>query len=92
MLHGHQGGAKSTLLEKIRMIVDPSVLKTLSFPRNVNELIQQLSHNHVAYYDNISKLEEWSSDELCGLLPVAGLLKENYGQMTMILFTISKDV
>ena len=41
------------------------MLKTLSFPRDVNQLIQQLSHNYVAYYDNISKLSEWSSDELC---------------------------
>ena len=75
MLHGHQGGAKSTLLESVRMIVDPSVLRTLSFPRNVNELIQQLSHNHVAYYDNISKLEEWSSDELCRAVTGSGSSK-----------------
>ena len=75
MPHGHQGGAKSWLLESIRMIVDPSVLKTLSFPRDVNELIQQLSHNHVAYYDNISKLEEWSSDELCRAVTGSGSSK-----------------
>ena len=75
MPHGHQGGAKSWLLESIRMIVDPSVLRTLSFPRNVNELIQQLSHNHVAYYDNISKLDEWSSDELCRAVTGSGSSK-----------------
>ena len=75
MPHGHQGGAKSTLLEKIRMIVDPSVLKTLSFPRDVRELIQQLSHNHVAYYDNISKLSDWSSDELCRAVTGSGSSK-----------------
>jgi hypothetical protein len=75
MPHGHQGGAKTWLLESIRMIVDPSVLKTLSFPRDVNQLIQQLSHNYVAYYDNISKLSEWSSDELCRAVTGSGSSK-----------------
>ena len=51
MLHGEQGSAKSTLQELIKMLVDPSIVNTLTFPRDINELIQQLSHNYIAYYD-----------------------------------------
>ena len=71
--HGSQGAAKSTMFEKIKDIVDPSILKTLSFPRDKNEFIQQLGHNYVAYYDNISSiLKPWISDEVCRAVSGSG--------------------
>ena len=63
--NGTQGAAKTTFMEFQKMIIDPSNARTLSFPRDVNELIQQLSHNYVIYYDNISQIRSWISDELC---------------------------
>jgi site-specific recombinase XerD len=45
MLHGEQGSAKTTLQELIKTLVYPSIVKTLTFPRDINELVQQLSHN-----------------------------------------------
>jgi hypothetical protein len=73
MPHGSQGALKSTMFEKIKDVVDPSVLKTLSFPRNKNEFIQQLAHNYVAYYDNISSiLKHWISDEICRTVSGSG--------------------
>jgi hypothetical protein len=65
MPHGHQGSAKTTLMESIKILVDPSIIKTLSFPRDINELVQQLSHNYVTYYDNVSFLKDWISDQIC---------------------------
>ena len=65
LLHGEQGGAKSTFQELIKMLIDPSVTKTLTFPRDSNEFIQQLSHNYIAYYDNVSVIQDWISDLLC---------------------------
>ena len=50
ILYGPQGAAKSSLQELIKMMVDPSILRTLTFPRDLNELIQQLSHNYITYY------------------------------------------
>ncbi len=70
--HGSQGALKSTIFEKIKDIVDPSILKTLSFPRDKNEFIQQLGHNYVAYYDNISSLRNWMSDEICRAVSGSG--------------------
>jgi hypothetical protein len=65
LLHGEQGGAKSTFQELIKMLVDPSNIQTLTFPRDSNEFIQQLSHNFIAYYDNVSVIQDWISDLLC---------------------------
>jgi hypothetical protein len=75
MLHGEQGSAKSTLQELIKMLVDPSIIRTLSFPREINELIQQLSHSYVAYFDNISNIKEWYSDQLCRAVTGSGFSK-----------------
>ena len=41
ILHGEQGSAKSTLLELIKTLINPSSITTLSFPRDTNELVQQ---------------------------------------------------
>ena len=65
LLHGEQGGAKSTFQELIKKLIDPSVTQTLTFPRDSNEFIQQLSHNYIAYYDNVSVVQERISDLLC---------------------------
>ena len=54
--YGEQGSAKSTLHEYIKKIIDPSAAITLAFPRDVNELIQKLDHNYIAYFDNISRI------------------------------------
>ncbi|MGD1838540.1 MAG: hypothetical protein ACPKPY_10855 [Nitrososphaeraceae archaeon] len=52
ILHGEQGGAKSTSQELIKMLVDPSSIPTLTFPRDTTEFVQQLDHNYIIYYDN----------------------------------------
>ena len=75
MLHGEQGSAKTTLQELIKMLVDPSIVKTLTFPRDINELIQQLSHNYIAYYDNVSVIKEQISDALCRAVTGSGFSK-----------------
>ena len=63
--YGEQGSAKSTFQEIIKSLVDPCGAPTLSFPAGVAELVQQLSHNYVAYYDNVSQISQWISDVLC---------------------------
>lgn len=75
MPFGHQGAAKTSLMEFIKMLVDPSAIKTLSFPTDINELIQQLSHNYLAYYDNVSVLRDRTSDQLCRAVTGSGSSK-----------------
>ena len=54
----NQGAAENTLMEFKKMLIDPCIAKTFSFPRDVNELNQQLSHNYVMYYDNIWEMKD----------------------------------
>jgi hypothetical protein len=75
MLLGSQGAGKSSLEELIKMLVDPSIVKTFTFPRDLNELQQQLSHNYLVYYDNISTIRPWISDELCRAVSGSGSSK-----------------
>ena len=75
ILHGVQGAAKSSLQELIRTLVDPSIILTFTFPRDTNELIQQLSHNYITYYDNVSMVRYWISDLLCKAVTGSGSSK-----------------
>jgi 5S rRNA maturation endonuclease (ribonuclease M5) len=74
-LHGGHGAAKSTLFRFLRRICDPSCIELLGFPRDIKELVQQLSHHWCAYYDNISRLPEWISDILCRAVTGDGFSK-----------------
>jgi hypothetical protein len=58
ILLGEQGGAKSTLQDLVRSLVDPSILRNLTFSSNGNEFVQQLSHNYIVYYDNVLVIQE----------------------------------
>lgn len=75
MMYGQQGSSKSTLQELIKMLADPSSVRLLSFPRDVNELIQQLAHRYLAYYDNLTFIKSWISNELCKAVTGAGFSK-----------------
>ena len=65
MLHGEPNSAKTTLLELIKMLIDPSSTRTLSCRKDNAEMAQQLDHNYLSYYDNLSYIPEWLSDTLC---------------------------
>ena len=65
MLHGPAGAAKSACQALIKQTVDPSILISLAYPSSNDALQQQLSHNYVPYYDNVSIMKDWLSDALC---------------------------
>jgi hypothetical protein len=75
ILLGEQGGAKSTLQELVRSLVDPSILKNLTLPPNENEFVIQLSHSYIVYYDNVSAIQEWISNLLCRAVTGSSLSK-----------------
>jgi hypothetical protein len=78
MLHGSQGSAKTFLQELIKSLVDPSIPKTISLPRDKQQLIQQLSHYYVTSYDNISHIPAWISDEFCRAVSGSGSVVRKY--------------
>ena len=65
ILHGEKGSAKSTLQTMIKLLADPAKPTLLTIHSDRSEFIQQLAHNHIAYYDNVKKTPGWLSDESC---------------------------
>lgn len=85
VLHGPQGSGKSSCFRALRRLIDPSEIEVLDFPRNRQELIQNLSHHWAPLFDNVSKLPEWQSDALCRAATGGGFSKRQ-------LFTDDDDV
>ena len=77
MLYGEQGAAKTSEQEAIKDLVDPSPILTVTFPRDINELVQKLMHNYVCYFDNISFIQPWVSDQLCRAVTGGGFSKRD---------------
>jgi hypothetical protein len=48
-----------------RFMVDPSIVKLLKTPKVDKELVQQMFHHYLPYYDNLSSMPEWMSDTFC---------------------------
>lgn len=85
ILHGPQGSAKTTRSRMVKRVVDPSGLWVLSLPTDSAQLVQQLAHHHVAFFDNISSLPDWASDILCRAVTGEGTSKRQ-------LYTDDEDV
>ena len=89
--YGEQGSAKSTLHEYIKQVIDPSAAITLAFPRDVDQLIQKLDHNYIAYFYNISKIPEWISDQFCRAVTGSGFSKRKlYTDEDDIIFSFKR--
>lgn len=92
-LHGEQGSAKSTLFRLIRSLIDPSEVAVLSFPSDISELIQKISHHWVAYFDNVSHLSDWISDILCRASTGEGFTKrELYSDDDDVIYSFRRCV
>jgi hypothetical protein len=83
--YGSHGSAKTTIFKILCRLVDPSKTGILSLPRDIGDLIQQLSHRWFAMYDNISSLMETHSDALCRAITGEGASKRK-------LYTNDEDV
>lgn len=77
ILYGEQGAAKTSAQEAIKDLVDPSSVPTLTFPKDNNELIQKLMHNYICYFDNISVIPLWISDQLCRAVTGSGFTERD---------------
>ena len=75
VLYGIQGSAKSYLFKFLRRLLDPSSVEVLALPRDEREGVQQLDHNWLAFYDNVSSMPWWISDRLCRAATGGGFTK-----------------
>jgi len=85
-LYGISGSGKTFLFKIIRSLLDPSSLtEPLSLPRTTKELIQQLYHHYLAFYDNITHISSTVSAEFCRAVTGSGSTKR-------ALFTDDEDI
>ena len=75
VFYGEKGAAKTTTTKLVKKLVDPSNVEAVTFPRDINELVQKLSHHWFCGFDNISGLPEWISDCLCRAVTGEGFSK-----------------
>jgi Domain of unknown function (DUF3854) len=73
--HGEKGAGKSVGQRVLSRLIDPSAVESLTFPSDVRELVQQLSHHYAPVYDNVDSLSPWLSDVLCRAVTGEGFSK-----------------
>jgi hypothetical protein len=83
--YGPEGSAKYTFQRKIKSLIDPSSLDLLSIYNDKTQLIQQLSHNFLCFYDNVRYEPGWLSDEVCRAITGGAFSKRE-------LFTDDEDI
>ena len=74
-LGGEQGAAKSTTARIMGQLVDPSAAPVASPPRDEDRWTAAASSRWVLPVDNVSKVPDWWSDELCRAVTGAGTMK-----------------
>lgn len=75
ILHGVQGTAKTCAFRILRRIIDPSIVETLSFPDQVEELVLMLNNHYCTFFDNMTYLNREISDTLCRAVTGLGFSK-----------------
>lgn len=69
---GEQGSAKSSTCRSLRRAIDPSVADVRVTPREMRDLMIAARNTHVVSFDNLTRLDEWFVNGLCGLATGAG--------------------
>lgn len=78
-VNGGQGAGKTALEMAIKWLVDPDKpTNLLTIPHDKIEFIQQLSHRHIAFYDNLKskKSTPWLAEEVCKASTGGGTTKK----------------
>ncbi len=74
-LGGTQGTAKTSTGASVKRLVDPSAVKYMSIPKNL-EHAQMIAEKHwVSMFDNVSAISGWFSDFLCRAITGEGDMK-----------------
>ena len=81
---GEKGAAKTTACTLLKKLIDPSTLETLTIQRNPRSLAVNLQQHWFLPFDNVSRIDEETSDTLCRAITGGGIQQRK-------LFTDSDD-
>ena len=73
VIYGEQGWAKTSLLRLLRALTDPHRAPTTSLPSSARDLFVAARNGHVQAFENVSKLSDAMSDNLCRLSTGGGM-------------------
>jgi hypothetical protein len=71
-ISGEQGSAKSTFTRLLKRLLDPNSTPLRALPREDRDLFITANNGHLLAFDNVSKLQDWTSDTLCRLATGGG--------------------
>lgn len=72
LLKGVKGAAKSIIETMIKRIIDPSQIELLILNKKRQDFIINLAHCYYNAYDNVRKIPEWLSSDICAATTGAG--------------------
>ena len=70
---GEKGAAKSTACSLLKRLIDPSVLDTLTIQKDSRSLVVNLQQHWFLPFDNVSYINEETSDTLCRAITGGGI-------------------
>jgi len=73
ILHGEKGAAKSTTSTMLKSLIDPSALDTLTLQNDQRTLAVNLQNHWFLPFDNVSFVNEETSDTLCRAVTGGGI-------------------
>jgi len=93
IIQGEQGSAKSTFSHVIRMLIDPSSAPLRSAPKNERDLMISAQNGWMLVFDNLSKITQEMSDNLCRLSTGAGYsTRKLYSNAEEIIFQATRPI
>lgn len=84
ILFGEKGAAKSTACSLLKMLIDPSALETMTLQNDPRTLAVNLQQHWFLPFDNVSYINEETSDTLCRAVTGGGIQQRK-------LFTNAED-
>lgn len=77
IFYGEKGTAKTSATAFIKRLVDPSVMRTMNLPHSTEQLLQNIAHNRLSTFDNVSPTDFSTaiSDAMCSVISGTGAAK-----------------
>jgi hypothetical protein len=92
-LTGEQGTAKSTFARIVRALIDPSSVPLSALPPSSRDLFIAANNSHLLSFENISKLSNRLSDDLCRLATGGGYrIRKLYENADETLFNATRPI
>lgn len=91
ILYGEKGAAKSTTSELLKNLIDPSALGTMTLQNDPRTLTVNLQQHWFLPFDNVSHINEETSDTLCRAITGSGIQQRKlYTNDEDTIFTFSR--